>query len=403
MSHNFEYKTVDYKTANAHNEHLNQDKPYPLEGILVLDMTHVLAGPTCGRMLADAGARVIHIERPPKGDDSRSMGPYLQDGSSEYFRFANAGKESITLDLKAEEDMALFKRMLKKADVVVENFRPGVMKRLGLDPEELVKTYPGLIVASISGFGQYGPMSQQAAYDTIIQAISGLMDSTGFPDGPATRVGTSISDVVGGIFGYCGVVTALMARERTGKGSTVDISMLDATFSLLAQDFMSDLGAHQRPHRLGNRHPYIYPFDTFKTKDSSIAICAGNDHLWQKLCQALGHPEWGNQAEFSSDVLREKNWQAVKQAIESVTTTDTSDVWCDRIEKAGVPVGPILNIDDTRQLPQIVARGMVKTMDDGFNTLGSPMKFSAWNSYGAKHDSSKLNAEGDAIRQEFSD
>ncbi len=195
-------------------------KPYPLAGITVVDFSRVLAGPTCGRMLADAGARVIKIERPETGDDTRQMGPFADDDTSEYYRFANLGKESIALDLKDPDDHALVKRMLARADVVVENFRPGVMARLNLDPAELVEEFPQLIVCSVSGFGQYGPLHQEAAYDTVIQAISGIMDGTGDPDRGPTRVGTSIADILGGIFGYCGVVTALCARERSGHGST---------------------------------------------------------------------------------------------------------------------------------------------------------------------------------------
>lgn len=188
--------------------HLDKNKPYPLAGILVIDFTHVLSGPTCSRMLADAGARVIHVER-KTGDDTRHMGPYLADGSSEYFRICNTGKESIALDLKNAQDHALAEKMIAKADVVVENFRPGVMTRLGFDPEEIVKKYPKLIFASISGFGQYGPWAKQAAYDTIIQAISGLMDATGEPNGKPTRVGTSVSDVVAGIMGYSAIESTI--------------------------------------------------------------------------------------------------------------------------------------------------------------------------------------------------
>ncbi len=190
-----------YDELEENNPHLDKDKPYPLSGLLVVDFTHVLSGPTCTRMLADAGARVIHIER-KTGDDTRHMGPYIEDGSSEYFRICNAGKESIALDLKDPKDHALVEKMIAKADVVVENFRPGLMKRLGFSTDEMVKKYPKLIFASISGFGQYGPWSKQAAYDTIVQAVSGLMDATGTPDGKPTRVGTSVSDVVAGIMGY---------------------------------------------------------------------------------------------------------------------------------------------------------------------------------------------------------
>lgn len=390
----------EYGKLEEENPHLAKDKPYPLEGILVVDFTHVLSGPTCTRMLADAGARVIHIER-KTGDDTRHMGPYIADGSSEYFRIANTGKESIALDLKDPADHTLAEKMIAKADVVVENFRPGVMTRLGFDPEKMVKKYPRLIFASISGFGQYGPMSKQAAYDTIVQALSGIMDATGAADGPATRVGTSVSDVVAGIMAYGAITTALVARERTGKGTTVDVAMLDSTFSLMVQDLMSTLGPHKVPHRIGNRHPYMYPFDTFECKDKPIAICCGNDHLWSLLSHALGHDEWVDQAEFKTNDLREKNWQDVKAAMQDVLKTKNAADWDKILHEAGVPAGLVLNVDDTRRLDQIVARGMVKTMPDGNEVLGSPMKYGTWNSYGVEADSPTLNQNGDAIRQEF--
>ncbi|PWJ27448.1 CoA:oxalate CoA-transferase [Branchiibius hedensis] len=390
----------EYENLELKNAHLDRSKPYPLDGILVVDLTRVLSGPTCARMLADGGARVIHVERPPKGDDTRAMGPYLPDGSSEYFRLANVGKESIALDFTDADDFAFLKKLISQADVVVENFRPGVMAKLGIDPVDLVKEHPRLIVASISGFGQYGPMHQQAAYDTIIQALSGVMASTGFPDGPATRVGTSLSDIAAGIFGYCGIVTALVARERTGKGSTVDIAMLDSTFALLEHGLMDALGVHERPERIGNRHPFMYPFDTFECSDQPLAVCVGNNHLWQLFSEALGHPEWPTQEGFVENSDRATNWAQVKAAIESVTTTDVAETWRAKLEAAGVPVGIVLNVDDTRRLPQIIERGMVKVVD-GQEVPGSPMKYSTWNSYGAQHDAPVYNANGDSIRAEF--
>ena len=281
--------------------HSDPTKPHALEGILVVDFTRVLAGPTCTRMLADAGARVIKIERPVVGDDTRQMGPFVDDGSSEYFRFANLGKESIALNLKDPNDLALVKNMIARADIVVENFRPGVMKGLGLDPESLVQEHPRLIVCSISGFGQYGPLHQQAAYDTVIQALSGIMDATGWPDGSPTRVGTSISDIAAGVMGYAGIVTALVARERTGRGTTVDVAMLDSTFALLEHGLMDALGIHVRPTRIGNRHPFMYPFDTFACKDQPFAICVGNDHLFGILCGVLNLTALPSDTRFSTN------------------------------------------------------------------------------------------------------
>jgi len=384
-------------TAEIHSD---PSKPHALEGILVIDFTRVLAGPTCTRMLADAGARVIKIERPVVGDDTRQMGPFVADGSSDYFRFANLGKESIALNLKDPNDLALVKNMIGRADVVVENFRPGVMKKLGLDPETLVQEHPRLIVCSISGFGQYGPMHQESAYDTVVQALSGIMDATGWPDGSPTRVGTSISDIAAGIFGYAGIVTALVARERTGRGTTIDVAMLDSTFALLEHGLMDALGIHVRPTRIGNRHPFMYPFDTFNCKDQPIAICVGNDHLFGILCGVLNLPALPSDTKFKTNEARCENHNALKSAMEAVLKTDTVGTWRERLEKAGVPVGLVLNVDDTRKLEQILVRNMVKTVG-GFQVPGSPIKFGAYNSLGTMIPSPTLDNCGAAIRAEF--
>jgi CoA:oxalate CoA-transferase len=395
-----ETNTAGDDAASDPHGHLDPTKPYPLAGVTVVDFTRVLAGPTCARMLADAGARVIKVERPDTGDDTRQMGPFADDGTSEYYRFANVGKESIAVDLKDPDDHALVKRMIAGADVVVENFRPGVMAKLDLDPTKLIEEYPRLIVCSISGFGQYGPLHQQAAYDTVIQAISGIMDSTGEPDGGPTRVGTSVSDILAGIFGYCGIVTALCAREQTGKGTTVDVAMLDSTFSLMEQGLMDALGVHVRPHRIGNRHPSMAPFDTYSCKDELIAICCGNDHLFATLAQTLGTPELSDDPKFNTNVNRCDNQAELKDAMEAVLKTDTAAKWHERLEQAGIPSSLVLNVDDTRKLEQIKVRGMVKDVG-GFTVPGSPMKWGAYNSLGTTIPSPGLDDNGAALRAEF--
>jgi CoA:oxalate CoA-transferase len=386
--------------AATPDEHLDPAKPHALEHITVVDFTRVLAGPTCTRMLADAGARVIKIERPGAGDDTRQMGPFASDGTSEYYRFANLGKESIAVNLKDPGDLALVESMIAKADVVVENFRPGVMARLGLDPAKLVQEYPRLIVCSISGFGQYGPLHLQAAYDTVIQAISGIMDSTGEPDGGPTRVGTSISDILGGIFGYCGIVTALAARERTGKGTTVDVAMLDATFATMEQGLMDALGVHKRPSRIGNRHPSMSPFDTYQCADQLIAICCGNDHLFGILAGTLGKPELASDPRFATNVDRTDNQAELKAAMEEVLRTGKAEAWYERLDDAGIPASLVMNVDDTRKLEQIKVRGMVKDVG-GFQVPGNPIKFGVYNSLGTMIPSPELDNRGDALRAEF--
>lgn len=227
------------------------------------------------------------------------------------------------------------------------------------------------------------------------------MDATGEPNGKPTRVGTSVSDVVAGIMGCSAITTALVARERTGKGTTIDVSMLDSTFSLMVQDLMLALGPHEVPHRIGNRHPDMYPFDTFDCQDQPIAICCGNDHLWSLLSKALDHEEWINQADFKTNDLREKNWQKVKNAMQDVLKTKPAAEWDKILNEAGVPAGLVLNVDKTRRLDQIIERGMVKTLPDGNEVLGSPLKYGTWNSYGLQKDAPKLNEQGEQIRKEF--
>jgi CoA:oxalate CoA-transferase len=387
-------------TKTTAESHLDPSKPHALEGLTVVDFTRVLAGPTCTRMLADAGARVIKIERPGTGDDTRAMAPFVADGSSEYYRFANLGKESIALDLKDPADHAVAEAMIARADVVVENFRPGVMAKLGFDPDELVRRHPRLIVCSISGFGQYGPMHQEAAYDTVIQAVSGIMDATGTPEGGPTRVGTSLSDIAAGIFGYCGVVTALAARERTGLGTTVDVSMLDSTFALLEHGLMDALGVHVRPQRLGNRHPFISPFDTFACRDAPLAICVGNDHLFSRLADVLDRADLLTDERFTTNDDRSRNQAALKAAMEERLATDTAQVWRDRLLAAGIPAGLVLNVDDTRRLEQIRVRGMVKDVG-GYEVPGTPLKFGTYNSIGTLIPSPELDGSGAALRAEF--
>jgi CoA:oxalate CoA-transferase len=383
------------------NPHLDPTKLKTLEGITVIDFTRVLAGPTCSMMLADQGARVIKIERPVTGDDTRQMGPFYKNGLSVYYAFPNRGKESIALDLKNPEDLALVKRMIAKADVVVENFRPGTMAKFGLDPESLTKNNPRLIVCSISGFGQYGPMHQYAAYDTVIQAISGIMDATGFPDGPAIRVGTSIADIQAGIYGFCGILSALYAREKTGKGTTVDVAMLDSVFAIMEHGLMDAIGVNITPHRMGNRHPFMYPFDTFMCKNRPTAITVGNDKLFANLCNALDIKNCITDERFTTNVKRCENHVVLKEMMEKALSAKNAEDWCEILEYAGVPCDLILNIEDTRQLDQIKARTMVQEVA-GKMIPGNPIKFGTYYSLASDKPPPDLDADGEKIRSEFS-
>lgn len=385
--------------------HLDPNKPKPLSGVTVIDFTRVLSGPTCTMMLADQGARVIKVERPGSGDDTRSLPPFYQDGPDQgvsvYYFYPNRGKESITLDLRNPDDLALVQRMIAKADVVVENFRPGTMAKLGLGPEDMMKQFPKLIYCSISGYGQYGDLSQKPGYDTVIQAVSGIMDATGWPDGPATRVGTSISDLSAGIYAFSAITTALYGREKTGKGTTIDIAMLDCTFALMEHGIMDALGMHVRPTRIGNRHPFMYPFDTFQCADRLLAITVGNDVLFEKLCAALGQVSMAKDPRYKTDTLRSQNCDALKAEMGKIMKSNTAQFWKTKLEQAGVPADLVLNIDETRQLPHMQQRGMIQQQSDNSFVPGTPLKFGYYGSLGSNKPAPKLNEHGEAIRKEF--
>jgi CoA:oxalate CoA-transferase len=384
------------KGANA----MNANPGKPLAGITVVDFTHVLSGPFCTMLLADQGARVIKLEREKTGDDSRQFGPFYDDGTSVYYYFVNRGKESVVVNLKDNDDLALVKKMISKADVVVENFRPGTMAKLGLAPSDLVDENPRLIVCSISGFGQTGPMSQEPAYDTVVQALSGLMSVTGFSESLPTRVGTSIGDLSAGLFAYSAIATALAARERTGKGTTIDIAMLDGLFSLMEHGLMDSLAKKINPERIGNRHPSISPFDAYFCKDRLLVICCGNDALFDHLCDVLGLPELKTDERFVTNEKRNENQQVLKDLMEKSLNQDTADSWREKLEKAGIPVGIALTVTEAENLEQIRFRKMVCSSGDK-EIPGNPIKFGAYDSNMSSMAPPKLDADGIKIREEF--
>src|SRR6516165_2808851 len=275
----------------------------PLAGVLVIDLTRVLAGPFCTMLLAELGARVIKIEHPEGGDDSRQFAP-LHEGQSAYFQSLNRGKESIALDLKNDADRAVLLEMVRRGDVLVENFRPGTLERLGLGYAQLKKTNPRLIYAAISGFGHTGPWSHKPAYDMIVQAMGGLMSITGQPGGLPTKAGTSIGDITGGLFALAGIASALYHKERTGQGCKVDVSMLDGQIAILESAVERYVTSGKTPQPLGNRHPSIAPFEAFETADRPIIIAAGNDGLFKRLCQALGRADLAKDSRFAGNRAR---------------------------------------------------------------------------------------------------
>ncbi|MCC8026935.1 MAG: CoA transferase [Clostridium sp.] len=323
-----------------------------LDGIKVLDLSRVLAGPYCGMMLADMGADVIKIELPKKGDDSRGNFPIV-NGESAYFMNLNRNKSGITLNLKSERGKEIFRELVKQSDVVIENYRPGVMERLGLGYEDLKKINPGIIYGAVSGFGHYGPYSSRAGYDIVGQAMSGLMSTTGWPDGGPTRTGTAIADVMGGISCCVGILAALVNKARTGEGEKVDVSLVDSMVSSLEIINMIYLCTGNVPQRIGNRYEAIYPYDSFKAVDGDVIIACGNDKLFKLLVDVMEKPELLADERFANNNARVINHGALKPVIEEWLKDKTIDEVVDTLLGKGIPAAPINTIDRVVKDPHI--------------------------------------------------
>ncbi|MBQ2062884.1 MAG: CoA transferase [Oscillospiraceae bacterium] len=334
-----------------------------LSGMKVLDLSRVLAAPYCGMMLADMGADVIKIERPGKGDDSRSNMPFV-NGESAYYMNLNRNKRGIVVNFKSEKGKALFRSLVKNADVVLENFRPGVMDRLGFSYEELRKINPGIIYASVSGFGQYGPYSRRAGYDVIGQAMSGLMSTTGWPDSAPTRTGTAIADVMGGISCCCGILAAYAHKLQTGEGEKVDVALVDSMVSSLEIINMIYLCTGRIPQRIGNRYEALFPYDSFQARDGMLVIGAGNDKLFGLLADLMGQPELKTDPRFVHNNDRVINHAALKPIIEDWLKDQNIDDAVEAMLAAGIPSGPINTIDRVAKDPHIAgAREMFVEVD----------------------------------------
>lgn len=378
--------------------------PGPLAGITVIDLTRVLAGPYCTMMLADLGARVIKIENPDGGDDSRHVGPFV-DGESAYFASVNRNKSSIALDLKNPDDRAVLDRMLATADVLVENFRAGVMDKLGYTWDVLHQRYPRLVYASISGFGQTGPYRNRPAYDMVVQAMGGLMSVTGEPGGNPARVGVSIGDIGAGLYATIGIQAALLKRAGSGVGERVDISMLDCQVALLENPIARFSATGNVPKPLGTRHPSITPFDMFATQDGFIVIAVGNDALFAKMCAALGHPEWIDDARFVSVPARNEHHAALKACLEGRLRDATTADWEAILEAAGVPHGPLNGVPEIVDDPHVAARHMLLDVGIGadrtLRVSGNPIKIGdAWQA-GAVRRAPTLDEDRAALLDEF--
>lgn len=376
----------------------------PLHGITVVDLTRVLAGPYCTMMLADLGARVIKIENPGRGDDSRQVGPFV-DGESAYFASVNRNKSSIALDLKDPADRAVLDRMLASADVLVENFRAGVMDKLGYTWDQLHARFPRLVYASISGFGQTGPYRNRPAYDMVVQAMGGLMSVTGEPGGNPARVGVSIGDIGAGLYATIGIQAALLRRAATDVGERVDISMLDCQVALLENPIARFSATGNVPKPLGTRHPSITPFDMFATQDGYIVIAVGNDALFARLCEALGHPEWAGDARFASVPARNEHHAALKSCLESRLREAPTAEWEAILETAGVPHGPLNGVPQIMDNAHVAARQMLLDVgigeDKQLRVAGNPIKIGATWHAGEVRRAPRLDQDRDALLDEF--
>ena len=334
-----------------------------LEGVVVLDLTRVLAGPYCGVLLADMGATVIKVENPNGGDDTRKMGPFV-NGNSVYYANFNRSKYGCTLNLKAPEGKEIFKELVKKADIVIENYRPGTMEKLGLGYEVLKQVNPAIIYGAVSGFGHTGPYSRRAGYDIVGQAMGGLMATTGWPDGPATRSGTPMGDVLGGLNLTAGILAALVNRQKTGLGEKVDVALVDAVAASMENITMIYQSTGRVPQRIGNRYESTYPYDVFPAKDGDAIIACGNSKLFALLCDVMGMPELKEDPRFAEIKDRVANHEALRQIICGWSRQYTVDEIDKILNDAGCPACPVNTIDRLVKDPQIAgARGMFPEID----------------------------------------
>jgi crotonobetainyl-CoA:carnitine CoA-transferase CaiB-like acyl-CoA transferase len=330
----------------------------PLAGIRVVDLTRVLAGPFCSMMLGDMGAEVIKVEEPGRGDDTRSWPPFL-GGEATYFLSVNRNKKSLTLNLKATDGRAILRRLVAKSDVLLENFRPGTMERLGLGYPTLARINRRLVYCAISGFGESGPEAGRPGYDLVIQGESGLMDLTGFPDGPPTKFGTSIADLMAGAMGAHAVALALLARARTRRGQKVEVAMLDVMAALLTYHAGIYFATKAVPTRRGNAHPSIAPYEVFRAADAYLTIGVANASLWERFCVALERPELARDPAFDTEANRVENRERLIPLLNEILAARPAADWLARLDKAGVPAGRIKTVDEVCESAHLQARGMI--------------------------------------------
>ncbi len=344
----------------------------PLKGLKVFDLTRVLAGPTCVQMLADLGADVIKIEKPGSGDDTRGFAPPVMPGTSEsaYFVGVNRNKRSVTLDIAKPEGQALALQLIAQCDILVENFKVGALAKYGLGYEQLHVKFPGLVYCSITGFGQTGPYAPRPGYDSLVQAMGGVMSLTGEPDGLPQKVGVPVADLFAGLYGCIGVLAALRHREATGQGQQVDIGMLDTHVAWLANQGMNYLATNEDPPRLGNQHPNIVPYQVFPTADGHMVLSIGNDPTFKRFCESFGLEHLLSDARFATNAARVENRKLVTDTLTPVMRQHTTQFWVDRLEALKIGCGPINKLSEVFADPHVQARGVVVEMPHGVDNKG---------------------------------
>jgi crotonobetainyl-CoA:carnitine CoA-transferase CaiB-like acyl-CoA transferase len=352
----------------------------PLDDLFVVDLSRILSGPVCSMLLADMGAQVIKVEPPPSGDDSRQWGPPFIGGISTYFLSINRNKKSLGLNLKADEGRRVLWKLIERADVLIENFRPGVLEKLEFGYHTVAKVNPRIVYCSISGFGQTGPYRDRPGYDVIAQGESGMMDLTGSPDGPPAKLGASLADVVAGLYAVNGVLLALLARHKTGTGQHIDVSLLDTMVSTLTYQALIYLSTGRSPRRLGTRHPSIVPYESFQAKDGFVNIAVTNQKQWENFCQALGFSEIAADARFETMKARLAHYSELRPMIERVVSKMSRSEIIARMSEVGIPAGPINTVGEIMEDPHIHAREMVVELTHPeygpLRVLGIPIKLS---------------------------
>jgi crotonobetainyl-CoA:carnitine CoA-transferase CaiB-like acyl-CoA transferase len=353
----------------------------PLDGILVIDLSRVLAGPYCSMELADMGATVIKVELPGSGDDTRAYGPPFLNGESTYFMSVNRNKKSMTLNLKHPRGKEILRQLLEKGDVLVENFRPGTLDGLGFGYDAVHALNPKLIYCSVSGFGQTGPYAQRPGYDLIAQAEGGVMSLTGEPDAPPIKVGLSFADITAGMNAFSGILLALLARQQTGEGQRIDVSLLDCQVSLLTYQAGIFFATGKNPERLGNKHPSITPYETFEARDGHIIIACGNQGFWEKFCKLAGIEDLLADDRFTTMKKRVENRAELTPLVAAAVRTRTRQEWYELLDREGIPCGLIKNVAEVCTDPQVLARDMVARLNHPtagpISVNGIPIKLSA--------------------------